>query len=122
MIAVPAPPSQDVINAWVEFLTPIVVALFTAVQIVYARLAHRTADATRANGEQLTKIHGVVNGRYGEALATAAEALEKVATLTQKAEDIAIAHNARALATAAQIPVVCPAGLPIVVAPAALKE
>jgi len=113
---VPAPPNQEVINAWIAFLTPIALAVVAVLQVVLARIANKNTGATEANGAQLDKIHSVVNGRYGEALAIGANALEKLAALTKDPADIAAAQHARGMASNAvsQLPAsVSPPGLPM---------
>jgi hypothetical protein len=87
------PPDAAVTAAWLAFLTPIMVAGATAVNIIIARYA---ANAATKNQRQMTQIqelgektHTLVNSEHGIALTTVLEQAIRLASLTHTPADVA---------------------------------
>jgi hypothetical protein len=102
------PPDPNAVNAWVNLLTPLALAILTVTQFVIARLAaqkvnevKRTLETNNAvQSDKMDVIAGAVNGAHGTALRVAANALERLAGLTKLDEDILAAKVARSASDA----------------------
>jgi hypothetical protein len=83
----PMPPQSAEINAWLSFLTPLMVAVSMLIN------KWRGDQAAR----KLDKVHALVDGQYSVSLNLGASALEKVAASTRSLADIKAATAARKL-------------------------
>lgn len=84
--------STDITTTWLKCLGVLIVF-----QMIISKLNNRRVElASRSVDIKLNQIHTFVNSEYGEALKLAAEALERVAILTNNPKDIEKAEEARA--------------------------
>jgi phosphoenolpyruvate carboxylase len=97
------PPDSTLIQEWVTFLTPIAFALMAVVNVVIGKMAATKVEEakttlaanTAVQSQKLTEIHTLVNNDHGVSLRLAASALQRVADLTNRGEDQAIADEAK---------------------------
>lgn len=83
-----APPDNNVTAAWLAFLTPVMVAALTLLNLRIAKRQNKTLALAE-------KTHTLVNSQHGIALATVYEQALRIAKLTGDPVDIEKANIAK---------------------------